>query len=165
LRQRLWERVQAVARNHGLYRVWTDLEGPFWKSQGFEAAPGELQRKLPASLGQPDRARFVLNLREEVPANISVEHEFEIFTRAQRESSERIIRQAQTLKNIAYLLLIAVLAGGLVLAVILVWSGAKRSRSSGSKAPQLRSEQPSDSTKTNSDTSDTSPKSSVQGSP
>ncbi|MCI0537367.1 MAG: hypothetical protein L0Z50_19295 [Verrucomicrobiales bacterium] len=143
VRQRLWERVRAVARNYGLYRVWTDVQTPFWKSQGFEPASIELQKKLPASLGEAGRSWLVLQLREEMPASLSVEHEFELFTRAQRESSDRLIRQAQTLKNIAYVLLLAVLALGLVLAVFALLPRAGRSRIAKPGAAPLRSEQPS----------------------
>jgi len=126
VRQRLWERAQAVARNYGLYRVWTDAEAPFWKSQGFEPASAELQEKLPVSLGEPDRPWLVMKLREEVPVSISFDHEFELFARAERDRSERIIRQAQTLKTIAYLVLIAVVVLGLVLVVLAVLPGGTR---------------------------------------
>jgi len=153
VRQRLWERAQAVARNYGLYRVWTDISAPFWKSQGFEPASPELQEKLPASLGEPNRPSLVLKLREEVPASLSVEHEFELFTRAEQDSSERLIRRARTLKNVAYLMLIAVLVLGLVLVILAVLPGATRSRLFKSKTSPSRLEQPSNNTNTNSATS------------
>src|SRR5262245_23646061 len=35
LRARLWERVQMIAKNHGLVRLWTQLNAPFWSQNGF----------------------------------------------------------------------------------------------------------------------------------
>src|SRR5947207_1815499 len=35
LRPRLWERVEKVAANHGLFRVWTQETAPYWKQTGF----------------------------------------------------------------------------------------------------------------------------------
>jgi N-acetylglutamate synthase-like GNAT family acetyltransferase len=143
IRQRLWERVQTVARNHGLHRVWTDDESPCWRPRGFEPASPDLQKHLPASLGEPSRPWLVLKLREAVPESISLEHEFELFSRAQRESTDRTIRQVQTIKNIAYAMLIAVVVIGLALAVFAVLPGGGRARPVKPKRPPSRLEQSS----------------------
>jgi hypothetical protein len=135
VRQRLWERAQAVARNYGLYRVWIDAQAPFWKSQGFQPAPPELQKKMPPRLNESGRSWLVLPLREEVTTNVAVEREFELFARAQREKNDRMVRQAQALKNIAYALLIGVAALGLILIVFLVLPGANRARLGRPRAP------------------------------
>lgn len=119
-RQRLWERVQTLARNFGLYRVWMREDAPFWKSAGFEPASGGLIGKLPGAFGEPGTDWLVLKLRDENAAGISIEKEFELFALAQRESSERIIRQAQVVRNILYLILAAIVVLGLVLAALAV---------------------------------------------
>ena len=40
----IWERLQTIAHSHGLSRLWTRLDAPFWRGVGFEAveAPGSL---------------------------------------------------------------------------------------------------------------------------
>src|SRR5437899_5316648 len=35
LREKLWERAQVLASNHGLARLWTQLPAPFWQLNGF----------------------------------------------------------------------------------------------------------------------------------
>ena len=50
-RQLFWERVQTLASNHGVFRIWTQESSPFWKSwvfnrqrrQIFAAAAGGME--------------------------------------------------------------------------------------------------------------------------
>ena len=48
LRPLLWDRVHAVATNHGLLRVWTQEQAPFWNHCGLVKADAEALEKLPA---------------------------------------------------------------------------------------------------------------------
>ena len=36
LRELLWERVQVVAKNHGMVRIWSQFSTPFWNHCGFK---------------------------------------------------------------------------------------------------------------------------------
>lgn len=126
LRRRLWERVQAIARNHGLHRIWTREPAAAWAELGFEAAPRESLEKLPGSFGSSGETWQVLKLREEAPAAVSLEKEFEMFTAAQRESSERLIRQAQSFRNIAYAALGIVLVLGVLAIAYTFMPGARK---------------------------------------
>jgi N-acetylglutamate synthase-like GNAT family acetyltransferase len=48
LRPLLWERLRAVAQNHGLFRLWTQESAPFWKKDaGFAPASKEAKEKFP----------------------------------------------------------------------------------------------------------------------
>src|SRR5436190_18984508 len=42
VRPLFWERIQTLARNHGIVRVWTREQVPFWKQQGFQSAPADV---------------------------------------------------------------------------------------------------------------------------
>src|SRR6476661_5038766 len=35
VRPLFWQRFQALATNHGIARLWTEEESPFWKQNGF----------------------------------------------------------------------------------------------------------------------------------
>src|SRR5437868_352608 len=50
VRAKLWERVQMISKNHGLVRIWTQFDVPFWSQAGFRAPPPEVAAKLPAAL-------------------------------------------------------------------------------------------------------------------
>jgi N-acetylglutamate synthase-like GNAT family acetyltransferase len=110
LERALWERVQSVARNHGLWRLWTRDSSPFWRAQGFENAHGKALEKLPARFGRQDSGWSVLQLREEVSPEMSFEHEFEIFKQSQQEWTQRTRRQARLLRVMAFLVAIVFFA-------------------------------------------------------
>lgn len=100
----LWERLQAVAANHGLLRVWTRESAPFWSHCGLRTATGEQLAKLPEPWRVRDARWLVLQLREETSATLSVEREFEVFMRTEKERSQAAIQQAKTLKTVATVL-------------------------------------------------------------
>jgi len=120
-RQQLWERIQSVARNHGLVRLWTQEPAPFWTQRGFQEADAETIKKLPPALGDPGKRWSSVQLKEETAAEVSIEREFELFQAAQRESSEKIMRQAKVLKVMAYsILIVALLIGGFYLIQVMI---------------------------------------------
>src|SRR5438552_10669281 len=47
LRQTLWERIQIVANNFGLVRIWNQFTTPFWNQTAFQYASSEVFAKLP----------------------------------------------------------------------------------------------------------------------
>lgn len=101
LEQRLWERMRSVARNHGLWKLWTQDGSPFWRAQGFQEADENVLKKLPPRFGEPAGAWLFLPLRDEIAPAISVEQEFELFKQAQRDGSDRAFRQARVLRFFA----------------------------------------------------------------
>ena len=113
LRQQLWERVQMIANNHGIIRLWTQLESPFWHHVGFTGASGDLMVRLPGVFAGDQRPWAFYQLRSETASAVSLDKEFAMFREAERERTEKIFRQARVLKMIAAVLAVAVL--GLVI--------------------------------------------------
>ncbi len=111
LRPLLWERLQGVARNHGLVRLWVDLPGKHWPAWGFQEAPVELLEKLPEGFG-PGKWHY-LQLKEDMAANVSIEHELLLFRESQKQTAEKLQEQARIAKAAA--LIIAVLFSALLL--------------------------------------------------
>jgi len=97
----LWERLQALARNHGLFRIWTREQAPFWSHCGLVVATEEALAKLPELWRTKDSRWLMLQLREETAATISVEREFELFMQSEKDRSQAAIEQAKMLKTIA----------------------------------------------------------------
>lgn len=114
LRPLLWERLQLVARNHGLARLWTQEPSPFWRQVSFQEPSAELLSHLPESFGDRQGAWRTLQLREEVKPAISLDHEFELFMQHQSESTAQLMRRARRLKLVATLVAFVLL--GLVVA-------------------------------------------------
>jgi N-acetylglutamate synthase-like GNAT family acetyltransferase len=112
LRPLLWDRLLAVATNHGLLRVWTREQAPFWSHCGLLKADAEALGKLPALWHGPSSAWLTLKLRDDLETITSLDKEFALFMQSERQRSERAIQRARTLKTvmtlIAFALLIAV---------------------------------------------------------
>jgi len=64
LRPLLWERMQAVATNHGLTRFWTREKAPFWNHCGLSKPAPEALAKLPAIWREESADWLTLKLRE-----------------------------------------------------------------------------------------------------
>ena len=106
----LWKRIQALTRNHGLHRLWIDEADPCWMQFGFVPATAAQIKKLPPEFGS-GKEWHVIQLKDESIATLSLEQELELFSQAQRQSTEDILRQARRFKQFAYALLWLAVAG------------------------------------------------------
>ena len=122
LRPLLWQRLEVVARNHGLFRLWTAETAPFWKKDvGFSAAAGQ----PPDAFGPPGSAWLSLRLKDEGADPNLLEAQFNAFREAERARREKLLQRAAALKTVGTL--IAVLLFLFSLAV-LVWFFRHRAR-------------------------------------
>ena len=109
LRPQLWERLQSVASNNGLVRLWTQEQAPFWSHCGLVKPDPESLEKLPAAWKPLKGQWLTLKLKEDIEEVISADKEFAMFMQAERQRTERAFQQAKVLKFIATLLAIGVL--------------------------------------------------------
>ena len=114
LRPVMWERLQALATNHGLHRLWTREEAPFWARCGLQRPDQEALAKLPATWQGPGAGLLTIKLKEDVEEIISADKEFALFMQSEKQRSERALQQARVLKGIATVLALGLL--GLVIA-------------------------------------------------
>jgi N-acetylglutamate synthase-like GNAT family acetyltransferase len=109
LRPKFWERLQSMSQNHGLYRLWTVEDAPYWKQSGFGPIPADHREKVPGTFGiAPDKG-LLLVLKDESAIIRSIDKEFEAFRLAERERTDRVLSQAKTLKNLGLLIAIGLL--------------------------------------------------------
>ena len=116
LRARLWERIQIQAKNHGLTRIWTDSQAPFWHSHGLQLADENALKNLPESFAGTSHPWSFIQLRDDKAAEISIDKEFMLFKEAEKEQTEKIFRQARVLKVVAAIMAI------LLLILVVVWA-------------------------------------------
>ncbi len=99
VRPLLWERLQLLARNHGLFRVWTEEAAPFWKKDaGFSAPPADTLGRLPEAFGRTRGGWLALRLREESADPNLLEAQFALFRDAERARREKLLQRAEALK-------------------------------------------------------------------
>jgi N-acetylglutamate synthase-like GNAT family acetyltransferase len=135
-REKLWERLQTISANHGLYRVWSQMDAPFWKST-FQEPAENLKSKLPAKFANDKEGWRVLQLKDEEALNVSLDKEFALFREAEREEVNKLFRQARVLKILAVILGIAVFVLVVIWAVMFI-QAQKRLKPMGGVAPEIR---------------------------
>ena len=116
LREKFWERAQVLAGNHGLVRIWTQMATPFWRANGFRETTPETLAKLPAVFRADSRPWIYFQLKDDTAPAISLDKEFALFKEAEKERTEKLFRQARTLK------IIAAIVACVVLALVVVWA-------------------------------------------
>ncbi len=109
LRSQLWERVQAIATNHGLVRLWTQEQAPFWSHCGLDKAGAEALEKLPAGWRTLPGSWLTLKLKEDIEEVISADKEFALFMESERQRTQRAFQRGRILKFIATLIAVSVL--------------------------------------------------------
>jgi N-acetylglutamate synthase-like GNAT family acetyltransferase len=114
LRPMLWDRVHAVATNHGLLRLWTQENAPFWNHCGLNKADAESMSRLPASWRNLPGGWLTLKLKDDVETLVSLDKEFSAFMESEKARTQRAFQHARILKVIATLIALAVF--GLVIA-------------------------------------------------
>lgn len=107
LYEAFWLRLQILGRNHGLFRLWTVSQNPFWTSLGFKTPDEKTLEKVPASFGAKEKL-LTMALKEESAEGLTVEQQFEIFSQSQKAETERLLQQAQVFKRVAYTVIILI---------------------------------------------------------
>jgi hypothetical protein len=108
VRPLLWERIQSVATNHGLLRLWSQEQAPFWKQCGLANADEESLAKLPAMWKSPSAGWLTLKLREDPETLVSADKEFALFMESEKQKTLRTIQHAKVLKLVAGLVALGV---------------------------------------------------------
>lgn len=135
VRPLFWERFEALATNHGLFRLWTREQAPFWSRSGFQKPDQEALAKLPPAWNAPAGELLTLKLKEDVEEILSAEKEFALFMETEKQRSARAMQQARALKGLATFLAI-VLIVLVFLGAIFVMKKSPMFRRRGSLSPQ-----------------------------
>jgi N-acetylglutamate synthase-like GNAT family acetyltransferase len=118
LRPLLWDRLHAVATNHGLLRVWTQEQAPFWNHCGLLKADAEALQKLPLLWRGPASGWLTLKLRDDLETVMSLDKEFALFMQSEKQRTDKVFQQARMLKT-----LVTLIAVGSLVAVA-IWAAS-----------------------------------------
>jgi amino-acid N-acetyltransferase len=120
LRASFLERIQSIAKNHGLARLWTREVAPFWKRSGFQTAPPEVLLRLPADWSEPGANWTTLQLRDEQALEVSLDKEFALFMQSEKQQTQGIFQQARVMKYVATVVAIVLAIMVVVFAIYLL---------------------------------------------
>lgn len=110
-----WQRLHVLSSNHGIARLWTRENAPFWHHEGFQPADAEVLKSLPPAWNGEGSAWSTLKLKSE-EAFVSLEKELSLFMESEKANTAKIFAQARLIKVIATLL--AILFGVLVVGTL-----------------------------------------------
>ena len=65
LRDELWQRLQILATNRRIFRLWTSEIAPFWNHNGFSPADSDILKKLPTNWAMFPGIWLTLMLQDE----------------------------------------------------------------------------------------------------
>ncbi len=99
LRPLLFTRLQGLAANHGVVRLWTQESAPFWTHNGFQRPAASVMERFPAEWDRASAEWLTLQLKDE-EAITSLEKEFAMFMESEKQRSARTLDQARTLKKV-----------------------------------------------------------------
>jgi N-acetylglutamate synthase-like GNAT family acetyltransferase len=113
------DRLKALANNHGLIRLWTQENAPFWKHCGLEQADAQTLEKMPADWKALGSGWLTLKLKEDFEEILSGNAEFALFVEAEKRRTRKTLDQARLVKviatGIAVLLLLGIVIAGIYL--------------------------------------------------
>lgn len=98
-RQLFWERIQTLAANHGVFRIWTQEDSPFWTRWGFLPANAEILARLPEAWKTPGGKWFTLELKNEEAVAAALGNQFAGFMAAEKQQTARVSEKGRMLKT------------------------------------------------------------------
>jgi len=116
LRTLLWGRIQALAMNHGIYRLWTREIAPFWTHCGLQPATEEALGRMPETWDRTSKGWFTLRLKDE-DAMASLDKEFAMFKEAEKRNTAETLGQARKVKQ--FLTVVGLIASAVLIAAAL----------------------------------------------
>ncbi len=111
-RQLFWERLQTLAANHGIFRLWTQERSPFWKSFGFQPPNADTLARLPTVWqNEYTGAWLTYALKDEDAISAALEcheQEFASLRQAEQAETERAQARARNVGTVITVLLFGI---------------------------------------------------------
>lgn len=99
VRPLFWERVEVLAANHGIARLWTQEQAPFWSRNGFQPVTQETLQKLPAEWNSSRQHWLTSRLKDE-EVFASLDKEVALLMASERRRTAQTIETTKTLKMV-----------------------------------------------------------------
>lgn len=126
MRPLLWGRIQALATNHGVARLWTRESAPFWTHSGLQPADSNTLERLPESWNRAASGWLTMRLKDE-EVMMSLDKELALFKEAEKQSTAETLGQARKFKLVFTTIgiLIALALAGAAIYLILAHRSAE----------------------------------------
>jgi N-acetylglutamate synthase-like GNAT family acetyltransferase len=105
-RELFWERIQTIAAHHGVFRLWTQENSPFWARWGFQPANAETLERLPGEWKRSEEKWLTFQLKDE-EAIAALDQELAQFRESEKKRTAEILEQARTMTKTFTVILFA----------------------------------------------------------
>ncbi len=107
-RELLWERIQTLAANHGVFRVWTQETSPFWTRWGFQPANTEILERLPDEWKTLEGRWLTLELKNEDVIKAALGNQFASFMATEKKQAAAVAARAKKIQTVFTVLFFAI---------------------------------------------------------
>jgi len=109
-RELFWSRLQNLAANHGVFRIWTQETSPFWTHWGFQPANAETLERLPEEWknleggpGTPKRSEggwLTLELKNEDAIQAALQNQIPKLMEAEKRQTAEVTARAKKIRTV-----------------------------------------------------------------
>ena len=120
IRAALWRRLQIVARNQGIHRLWTQEDADYWRTGGFGAAPAETVSAATAAFVDKTSTWLVCDLIDPAKAKQLVTEQMAIWHATRTQEADELQGKIRAFRNASLLVaaVVVVLMIGMVVFVL-----------------------------------------------
>lgn len=118
-RELFLRRIESLAANHGVFRLWTQEHSPFWTHVGFQPASAEILGRLPEIWKASPGEWLTLELKNEEAVTTALATKFAGFMDAEKQQTARVSEKAKTLKTI--ITVVGFLIFFICMAILIYW--------------------------------------------
>jgi len=91
-----WNRIQTIAAHHGVFRLWTREQSPFWVRWGFQPPAADILERLPVEWRRIGEPWLTFPIKDE-EALAAVDKEIAVFKEAEKRQTAETMAQAKAL--------------------------------------------------------------------
>ena len=119
-RELFWERIQTIAAHHGVFRLWTQENSPFWARWGFQPANAETLARLPEDWKRSEGKWLTFQLKDE-EAIATADKELAQFRELEKNRTAETLEQARTMTKTftVFLFIVGIVSIGIALYLLI----------------------------------------------
>jgi N-acetylglutamate synthase-like GNAT family acetyltransferase len=120
IRAALWRRLQIVARNQGIHRLWTQEDADYWRTGGFGVAPAETVSAATAAFVDKTATWLVCDLIDPAKAKQLVTEQMAIWHATRTQEADELQGKIRAFRNASIVIaaVVVVLMIGMVVFVL-----------------------------------------------
>ncbi len=104
LRAALWKRLQIVARNQGVLRLWTQEDAPYWGTVGFGGPDGKVRSEAKSAFLDSDPDWRFFQLADPDRAAKLVQEQLAVWEATRSQEADSFQQTIQNIRNSAFII-------------------------------------------------------------